>query len=379
MVVPQVGTKRGRSSATPHTHTQAQQPHTPVAHTHPTAHTQPHPHPHTAGLLDSFGRVATDLRLSVTDRCNLRCDYCLPEENQQWIHRDNLLSVADYRRLIPIALDLGITDIRITGGEPLLRPDLANIIAVIAEAFASRDMEPRIALTTNAIGLEKQIDTLVNAGLRRINISLDTLDRDRYRTLTHRDRLPDALAGLEATRTSTLSPVKVNTVIVDRAALQEIPALIDYCLRRNFQWRAIEYMPIGPLSRSTDKRPTLDDILQTISSHYDITPRPTRPGAPARRWNVTREDGTHLGVVGVIASESAPFCRDCERTRLSADGRIYSCLFDIGYTDVMKALRGGATDGQIAQLWRDAMWHKPSGHQALSALPLNRTMSQIGG
>ncbi|MDO5747242.1 MAG: GTP 3',8-cyclase MoaA [Actinomycetaceae bacterium] len=333
----------------------------------------------TPGLVDSYNRTACDLRLSVTDRCNLRCEYCLPEEHTNWIHRDNVLTLPDYARLIRIALRLGVTDVRITGGEPLLRRDLEAIISTVHDAFIERTMTPRIAMTTNAIGLDKRLDGLINAGLERINISLDSLDPARYAALAKRDRLASVMRTLAAIRDSQLWPVKLNTVIIDETSLKEIPQLITFALVNGFQWRAIEYMPIGPLARTAQWRPTSADIMSTIHQHFDIEPVATRASAPAQRWKV-RESSDHPGgIIGVISSMTTPFCSSCDRTRVSADGKVYSCLFSLAFTDLKSALRSGASDLEIAELWKGAMFNKPAGHKILAPLPLSATMSHIGG
>lgn len=356
------------------------------------------------GLIDTFGRKATDLRISVTDRCNLRCEYCLPEEHTDWIHRDNILTVDEYARLMRIALNLGVTEVRITGGEPLLRPDLADIISAIRTEFYRADIPPRIAMTTNAIGLDKRLDSLIQAGLQRINVSLDSLDSERYASLAKRDRLSAVLTTLMELKDSPLSPIKINTVVVDWQSLEEVPDLIRFSLRNGFQWRAIEYMPIGPLAQTAQTRPTAGHIMEKIREHFDITPIPTRTGAPAKRWRVasshthptdnstatlpahnasqltTTSDTTHPdGIIGVIASMTSPFCAECDRTRISADGKVFSCLFSLVNTDLRSALRSNESDDAIAQLWKDAMFAKPKGHNVLAPMPSSATMSQIGG
>lgn len=330
-------------------------------------------------LLDHWGRVAEDLRLSVTDRCNLRCSYCLPEDADTWIPRQVLLTPAELGRLTQVALSLGIRKVRLTGGEPLLRPDLAEIIHQIRQAFTQAGVPADIALTTNAIGLAPRLDSLVNAGLGRINISLDTLDPNRYHALAKRDRFPEVAAALEELPGSGLDPIKLNSVILDQQSLEEIPDLVRFALRHGFQWRAIEFMPIGPLGDSAAVRPHARDILARLQESFSLTPIDTDPAAPARRWNVEAGNDHPAGIIGVIASESAPFCATCDRTRLSADGKVYSCLFSLSFVDLLTPLRQGASDEELSQLWLNAQAAKPAGHREISAGRRTYSLSQIGG
>ena len=216
-------------------------------------------------LLDSFGRAATDLRISVTDRCNLRCVYCLPEKVTDWLDRADVLRPEEFRRLAKIAATLGVTQARITGGEPLLRPDLPQIIEAVRLGFEDAGVEPDLALTTNGIGLDRVIDSLVDAGLQRLNVSIDSLDPLRFAELARRKRSSDVLRGLDAVDASALpGTVKLNTVVVDEASLEEIPNLVTFALERGYQWRAIEFMPIGPLAASFSSRPTAKDSQRVL-------------------------------------------------------------------------------------------------------------------
>lgn len=331
-------------------------------------------------LVDRWGRVAADLRLSVTDRCNLRCSYCLPEDADTWIPRQDLLTPAELGRLCQVALSLGIRKVRLTGGEPLLRPDLTEIIHQIRQAFTQAGLPADIALTTNAIGLASRLDSLVNAGLGRINISLDTLDPDRYFALAKRDRFPEVATALEKLPGSGLEPIKLNSVILDQQSLEEIPDLVRFALRRGFQWRAIEFMPIGPLGDSAVTRPHARDILARLQESFSLTPIETDPAAPARRWNVAAGSDHPAGIIGVIASESAPFCATCDRTRLSADGKVYSCLFSLSFVDLLTPLRQGASNDKLAQLWLAAQAAKPAGHREIAGAGRRTySLSQIGG
>ena len=331
-------------------------------------------------LLDSFGRAATDLRISVTDRCNLRCIYCLPEKVTDWLDRADILHPEEFRRLAKIAATLGVTQARITGGEPLLRPDLPQIIEAVRLGFEDAGVEPDLALTTNGIGLDRVIDSLVDAGLQRLNVSIDSLDPLRFAELARRKRSSDVLRGLDAVDASALpGTVKLNTVVVDEASLDEIPSLVTFALERGYQWRAIEFMPIGPLAASFSSRPTAKDIQRVLRKNFELTDIITAASEPARRWSVAPSDTHPGGIIGVIASMTSPFCSSCTRTRLSADGKIYSCLFSDGSVDLLAPLRAGASADEIEALWMDAMWNKPAGHQFLAPLPSSYSMSKIGG
>lgn len=330
-------------------------------------------------VADRFGRLPKDLRLSVTDRCNLRCSYCIPEGATDWLAAKDLLTSQEISKLTYLAVQLGVEEVRLTGGEPLLRPDLEEIVWAVKQAFEQAGKPAKIALTTNGVGLAPRLQALTEAGLGRVNVSLDTLDPQRFKELTHRDKLDQVMESLQALRRRAISPIKVNSVILDEQSLAEIPALVRFCLQEGFQWRAIEFMPIGPLAKSGEKRPSAKQIFEVLNQHFDLTSAPTPASAPARRWEVA-ESATHpTGMVGIIASTSAPFCHACDRTRLSANGRIYSCLFEVAYTDLLTPLRRGATNGQLQELWIGAMAAKPAGHQALANLPENYRMSQIGG
>ncbi|MGC7098035.1 GTP 3',8-cyclase MoaA [Amycolatopsis lurida] len=334
------------------------------------------PRPDHPGLIDSFGRVATDLRVSLTDKCNLRCTYCMPEEGLDWLPGDQVLTDDELLRLLRIAVEsLGVTDIRLTGGEPMLRPGLERIVA---EVSALRP-KPRLSMTTNGIGLAKRAEGLVAAGLDRINVSLDTIDRDTFAKLTRRDRLRHVLEGLAAARDAGLSPVKVNAVLMRGVNDHEAVPLLRYCLDNGYHLRFIEQMPLDA-QHGWDRRGmiTAADILDLLGAEFELTPSEApRGGAPAERWLV---DGGP-GDVGVIASVTRPFCSACERTRLTADGAVRSCLFSNDETDLRALLRSGAPDEEIAGAWRDTMWGKLAGHEineAGFAQPI-RPMSAIGG
>jgi cyclic pyranopterin phosphate synthase len=327
-------------------------------------------------LVDRFGRIATDLRVSLTDRCNLRCTYCMPAEGLDWLPKPDLLSDDELTRLIGIAVTLlGVTDIRFTGGEPLLRPGLDGVIA----ATAALDPRPRISMTTNGLTLAKRAAGLVAAGLDRVNVSLDTLDPARFHRLTRRNRLADVFAGLAAARDAGLAPVKVNTVLMRGVNEDEAVPLLRHCLEHGYQLRFIEQMPLDPQHGwNRDDMVTAEEILASLSTGFTLTPEPgERGGAPAERWLV---DGGPA-VVGVIASVTRPFCAACDRTRLTADGQVRNCLFSRSETDLRALLRGGASDEDIAHAWRGNSWAKAAGHGINSAgfSQPDRPMSAIGG
>jgi len=320
--------------------------------------------------------VATDLRVSLVDRCNLRCSYCMPPEGLDWLPTDNLLTAAEFVRLIGLAVrELGVNEVRFTGGEPLLRRDLEEIVA----ATAALDPRPRISLTTNGLGLRHRVTALAAAGLDRINVSLDTLRPERFRAITHRDRLPDVLAGLAAAREAGLHPVKVNAVLLRGVNDDEAVELLDFCLEQGYQLRFIEQMPLDPQHGWDRARMvTAAEILDRLRAAHELVPHPEERGsAPAERWLV---DGGP-GVVGVIASVTRPFCAACDRTRLTADGQLRTCLFARTETDLRGPLRSGASDAEMAELWRAAMWHKPAGHgiDDENFIQPGRPMSAIGG
>ncbi|MDO5728533.1 MAG: GTP 3',8-cyclase MoaA [Actinomycetaceae bacterium] len=328
-------------------------------------------------LVDQFGRRAQDLRISVTDRCNLRCVYCMPEKQAGWLARKDYLGAQHIYRLVNVGLQLGIRDVRFTGGEPLLRPDLAKLISAAAKAFDEAGRPRRIALTTNAIGLERRLPELTDAGLQRINVSIDTLRPDRFALLTRRARFDDLLRGLEAVEQSALSPIKINTVAVDYETLTEVGELVRFCLQRGWQWRAIELMPIGPMRSAV--APTGAEILETLRSEFELVPRVgDDPHAPATTYTVAAGADHPAGVVGVIASMSEPFCTSCSRTRISAVGRVYPCLFSPLHIELREALESG-TDEEIARLWQGVTRRKPAGHAWLPPVEAGMAMSKIGG
>lgn len=328
-------------------------------------------------LLDTYGRVATDLRVSLTDRCNLRCTYCMPEEGLQWLAKPELLTDDEIVRLIRVAVtDLGVEEVRFTGGEPLLRPGLTGIVARCAEL----EPRPRMSLTTNGIGLERTATALRDAGLDRVNVSLDTLSPEVFQRMTRRKRHADVLRGLEAARDAGLTPVKVNAVLMPGFNEHEAPDLLAWALENDYELRFIEQMPLDAQHGwQREGMITAGDILASLRTRFDLTPEgeEERGSAPAERWLV---DGGPQRV-GVIASVTRPFCRACDRTRLTADGQVRTCLFATEESDLRGALRAGETDAVVAERWRKAMWGKKAGAgiDDPSFVQPQRPMSAIGG
>lgn len=327
-------------------------------------------------LLDTFGRVATDLRISLTDRCNLRCSYCMPAEGLEWMAREEQLADDELVRLIGIAVhDLGIEELRFTGGEPLLRRGLEGII----QASAALVPRPDIALTTNGIGLAARAESLASAGVNRLNVSMDTLQRERFAAITRRDRHRDVMTGLAAAQTAGLGPIKINAVLLRGVNEDEAVPLLRFALDRGYELRFIEQMPLDAQHGwDRGQMVTADEIMQSLRTTFDLAPDPgVRGGAPAERWLV---DGGPAAV-GVIASITQPFCGACDRTRLTADGQVRSCLFAQTETDLRAMLRGGCTDAEIAETWRYTMWGKRAGHGIgdVGFVQPDRPMSAIGG
>ncbi|WP_353949978.1 GTP 3',8-cyclase MoaA [Knoellia sp. S7-12] len=332
--------------------------------------------PTAARLLDQHGRVARDLRVSVTDRCNLRCRYCMPAEGLPWLAKPEMLTDDELVRLVTIFVALGVEQVRLTGGEPLLRRSLTDVVARIA-ALSPR---PKIAMTTNGIGLNRLAGPLAAAGLDRVNISLDTVDPQEFADLTRRDRLHDVEAGLDAAREAGLVPVKVNAVAMRGINDHSVADLLSWCLERGYELRFIEQMPLDA-QHGWDASTMIgaDEIRSRLSERFTITPLPEaeRGSAPAERFLVDGGPAT----VGIIASVTAPFCGACDRTRLTADGQVRNCLFSQRETDLRGPMRDGASDDELASLITGEMWRKAKGHGIGSAdfvQPI-RPMSAIGG
>ena len=328
-------------------------------------------------LTDAYGRVATDLRVSLTDRCNLRCAYCMPPEGLDWLPAPEVLTGDEIVRLITIGVEtLGIREVRFTGGEPLLRSDLADIIAASA-ALAPR---PEISLTTNGIGLERRAAGLKSAGLDRINVSLDTVRPEVFRKLTRRDRLDDVLTGLAAAAAAGLTPVKVNAVLMRDLNDDEAPELLAYCVERGYELRFIEQMPLDAQHGwKRTEMVTSGEVLASLSAAFELSDdiERSRGAAPAETFLVNGGPAR----VGVIAAVTRPFCGACDRVRLTADGQVRNCLFARSESDLRSALRSGATDAEIADRWRAAVSSKLPGHgiNDPAFLQPERPMSAIGG
>jgi len=328
-------------------------------------------------LADAYGRIATDLRVSLTDRCNLRCAYCMPAEGLDWLPKPDLLTDDEVIRLIRIGVEqLGIREIRFTGGGPLLRRGLTGIV----ERTAGLAPRPEISLTTNAIGLARLAGPLRRAGLNRVNVSLDTLRPETFRALTHRDRLPEVLAGLDAAAGAGLSPVKVNAVLMRGINDDEAPQLLRFCLAHGYEVRFIEQMPLDAQHGwRRENMVTAEEILTALSAGFVLTPDDpdARGSAPAESFLV---DGGPARV-GIIGSVTRPFCGSCNRVRLTADGQLRNCLFAREESDLRGPMRAGADDADLAERWRRAVAAKRPGHgiDNPSFLQPDRPMSAIGG
>jgi cyclic pyranopterin phosphate synthase len=340
--------------------------------------------PEASALLDTFGRTATDLRISLTDRCNLRCTYCMPAEGLPFLPPPALLTRDEITRLARIAVtEFGVRQIRFTGGEPLLRKDLVEIVRDVA----SLDPRPEISLTTNAIGLASRAQALADAGLDRINVSLDSVHPDTFAAITRRPFLGRVLAGIDAVRAAGLVRTKINTVLMPGINDDQAVELLEWALAGGHQLRFIEQMALdADHTWARDTMITAAQIRERLSTRYLLTPDDApRDGAPAELFQVRDRtegaEGRMLGLVGIIASVSEPFCSDCRRTRLTAEGGVRSCLFSHEETDLLGPMRTGATDAVVADLWRAAMWGKPAGHEmnAVGFAQPERTMSAIGG
>jgi cyclic pyranopterin phosphate synthase len=327
-------------------------------------------------LIDTFGRVATDLRVSLTDRCNLRCTYCMPAEGLDWLSGDELLTPDELARLLRLAVTrLGITSIRFTGGEPLLYRRLEDVVV----ATAQLEPRPEIALTTNGVGLAARAHTLAEAGLDRVNVSLDTLDPAHFAAITRRNRLDEVLDGLAAAAAAGLGPIKVNAVLDPVTGRGDAVELLRFCLTFGYQLRIIEQMPLDAGQQWTRETTVSASAIEaTLRREFDLHADPApRGSAPARLWLVDGGPAT----VGIIASVSEAFCSACDRTRLTADGQVRNCLFATQETDLRRLLRGGSDDAELEAAWRAAMWRKAAGHGINDPgfIQPQRPMSAIGG
>ena len=345
-------------------------------------------------LTDRYGRTVRDLRLSITDRCNLRCTYCMPAQGLEWLPTPDLLTTAELTRLGRLAVErLGVERIRLTGGEPLLRRDLEEVIASLATLRTTSGGKPDIALTTNGLGLEKRAVALRKAGLGRVNVSIDSLDPQDYAAITRRDRLTDVLAGIAGAQEAGLDPIKVNAVVMPATVEERAPRLLAECLRRGWQLRFIEHMPLGPREswRADDVVGAPRILAELGEAGFVLREVGRSDRRPASLWHVAAgaADGVGeypAGSLGIIASVTAPFCADCDRTRITADGRLMTCLFSARETDLRGPMRAGASDDELIRVWAGATWHKPFAHGTNAPGPASggfvrpgRTMSAIGG
>lgn len=308
----------------------------------------------------------------------------MPPEGLDWLPTDQTLSDAEVKRLLRIGVTmLGIEEIRFTGGEPLLRRSLIDIISYASSLRTALRRPPELSLTTNALGLDKKAHALAQAGLNRVNVSMDSVDPQVYKHISHRDRLHDVFLGIDAARAAGLTPVKINAVAMRGVNDAGLKDLLRYALQAGAQLRIIEHMPLGPReSWSRANMVPQDEILEFLSEEFELSEAPrTDLSAPAQLWNVAPGEDHPGGTVGVIASVTKPFCGTCDRTRITADGQIRSCLFANEETDLCEPMRAGATDLELAHLWADAMWEKTPGHgiDDPGFVYPDRYMSEIGG
>jgi cyclic pyranopterin phosphate synthase len=328
-----------------------------------------------APLVDTHGRTVRDLRLSITDRCNLRCVYCMPAEGMAWLPKSDLLTYEEIARVARVCVECGVEGVRLTGGEPTVRADLPTLVALLRELGAELDL----SLTTNGLKLPEMAVALRNAGLDRVNISLDTLSRERFHRLARRDRWKEVMAGLAAARAAGFSPIKVNAVLVRGFNDDEAVALARWAREQDYELRFIEWMPLD-FDRTWDRAKLVpaEEILAAISAEFPLEPEPgANPSAPATLYRYLDGEGR----VGVVASVTKPFCGTCDRIRLTADGQIRTCLFSLKEYDLRNALRGGADDDAIERIIRAAVLRKLPGHliNAPGFVQPERGMSAIGG
>jgi cyclic pyranopterin phosphate synthase len=329
-----------------------------------------------SGLADRYGRVATDLRVSLTDRCNLRCSYCMPAEGLDWLPGEEVLTDDEVVHLVRVGVQhLGIREVRFTGGEPLVRRGIVDIVGRVHQI----DPDVEISMTTNALGLARVAGSLAEAGLSRVNVSLDSVRRDTFHEITRRDRVDDVIAGLAASEAAGLGPVKVNAVLMRGVNDDQAAELLQWCIDRGYELRFIEQMPLDAQHGwSREGMVTADEIFERLAQDFVLSPaEEPRGSAPAEKFLVDGGPAT----VGVIASVTRPFCGDCDRVRLTADGQVRNCLFARQESDLRGALRAGASDDELAERWRVAMRGKAAGHgiDDPTFLQPDRPMSAIGG
>jgi cyclic pyranopterin phosphate synthase len=326
-----------------------------------------------APLHDGHGRPIRDLRLSVTDRCNFRCQYCMPAEGLPWLERDSVLRFEEIERVVGLLGEMGIGSLRLTGGEPLVRREFPRLAAMVAPLVSD------LAVTTNGFLLDRDAAALVDAGVQRFNVSIDSLQRDRFFAMTRRDALPRVMRGLEALGVfADRVTIKVNAVAIRGFTEQEVLPFARFARERPFQVRFIEFMPLDA-DRAWDISQVLtgEEIRALVAAEWPLEPLEREPGATAKVWRFA--DGA--GTIGFVNPVSEPFCGDCDRIRLTADGRLRTCLFSHNETDLRGPLRAGATDDDLEQIVRDAVWRKELKHRVNEPgfVQPERTMSAIGG
>jgi cyclic pyranopterin phosphate synthase len=326
-------------------------------------------------LVDGHGRPIGDVRISVTDRCNFRCQYCMPAEGLPWLERSALLSYEEIERLVRLLAAMGVRDVRLTGGEPLVRKELWRLVEQLS---AIEDVED-LSLTTNGYLLARQVDDLVRAGLRRVNVSLDSLSRDRFYQLTRRDSMAQVLEGLEAAQQHPeLRPIKVNVVALKDFTEDEVLRFAEFARQHPYEVRFIEFMPLdADRAWTRDKVLPNAEIVSMIDAVYPLEAVGRERHGTARRYRFA--DGN--GEMGFISPVSEPFCGDCNRIRLTAEGQLRTCLFSMNETDLRSPLRDGASDAELEELVRDAVWRKELKHHVNDPgfVQPARSMSRIGG
>ena len=326
-------------------------------------------------LKDGHGRVIGDLRVSVTDRCNFRCQYCMPAEGLPWLDREEILTFEEITRLVGLFGAMGVHDVRLTGGEPLVRRDFPRLAGMLAGIENVHDL----SVTTNGYLLERDAEALVRAGINRFNVSVDSLQRDRFYRLTRRDALPQVLRGLELLASfPEAHPIKVNAVAIRGFTEEEVIPFAEFARTTAFEVRFIEFMPLdADHAWTADQVLTGAEIRAAIDAVYPLEPEPREPHSTARVYRF--QDGR--GKIGFINPVSEPFCGDCNRVRLTADGRLRTCLFSLNETDLRTPVREGARDGELEQIIRDAVWRKELKHHVGEPgfIQPARSMSAIGG
>jgi cyclic pyranopterin phosphate synthase len=326
-------------------------------------------------LVDGHGRDIGDVRISVTDRCNFRCQYCMPAEGLPWLDRDDILSYEEIHRVVALLASMGVHDVRLTGGEPLARRELWKLVELISPDPNVHDL----SLTTNGYLLERQVEKLVRAGLRRVNVSLDALAPDRFFQLTRRNSLAQVLASLAAAeKYPELRPIKVNVVALKDFTEDEVVAFAEFARKHPYEVRFIEFMPLdGDRNWSRDRVLPNAEVRRLIGAAYPLKDLGRERHGTSRRWEFA--DGQ--GSIGFISPVSEPFCGDCNRIRVTAEGKLRTCLFSMTETDLRGPLRSGASDDELEAIIRAAVWEKELKHHVNDegfVQPL-RTMSQIGG